>query len=80
MLVFDAIFEFMKENNLLRSTYSGFKPNDCCVNQGISIICSIFSAFDANPLLEVCGVFLDLPESICRVWHESILYKLRVVE
>ena len=26
-LVFDAIFEFMIENNLLRSTHSGFKTN-----------------------------------------------------
>ena len=31
-LVFDAIFEFMIENNLLSSTQSRFKPNDSCVN------------------------------------------------
>ena len=74
---FDAILEFLIESNLLSSTYSGFKPNDSCVNQVISIVCIIFSAFDANPLLEVCGVFLDLSETFYRVWHEGILYKLK---
>ena len=74
---FEAIFEFMIENNLLSSTYSGFKPNDSCVNHVISIVYSIFSAFDANPLLEVWGVFLDLSEAFYRVWHEGIPYRLK---
>ena len=41
-LVFDAIFEILIENNLLNSTQSGFKPNDFCVNQLISITQSIW--------------------------------------
>ena len=59
-LVFDAIFEFMIENNTVNSTQSGFKPNDSFFNQLILINDGIFSAFDANPSLEVCGVFLEL--------------------
>ena len=79
-LVFDAIFEFMIENNLLSSTQSGFKPNDSCVHQLISITHSIFSAFDGNPSLEVRdrkqpgnpslevrGVFLNLSKAFERV-------------
>ena len=62
-LVFDAIFEFMIENNLLSSTQSGVKPNDSCVDQLFSITHSIFSVFDANPSLEVRGVFLDLSKA-----------------
>ena len=56
-LVFDAMFEFLIENNLLSSTQSGFKPSDSCVNQLISITHSICSAFDVNPSVEVRGVF-----------------------
>ena len=62
-LVFDAIFKFMIVNNLLSSTQSGFKSDDSCVNQVISITHSIFSAFDANSSLKVLGAFLDLSEA-----------------
>ena len=57
-LVFDAIFEFVIENNRLSGIKSGFKPNDSCVNQLISIT-QCFYALGANPSLEVRGVFLD---------------------
>ena len=76
-LVFDAIFEFQIENNLLSSTQSGFKSNNPCVNQLISVTRSIFSAFDINPSLEVRGVFLDLSKAFDRVWHKCLLYKLK---
>ena len=33
------------------------------------------SAFDANPSLEVNGVFLDLSKPFDRVWHEGFLEK-----
>ena len=58
--IFDANFEYMVENNLLSSTQPGFKPNDSCNNQLISITHNIFSAFYAKSLLEVFGVFLHL--------------------
>ena len=50
----------MIENNTVNSSQSGFKPNDSFFNQLILINNNIFSAFDANPSLEVCGVFLEL--------------------
>ena len=75
-LVFDAIFKFMIENNLLSGTQSGFKPNDSCVNQLILITHNVFSVFDANPLLEVRG-FLDLSKAFDRVWHRDLLHKLK---
>ena len=80
----------MIENNLLSSTQSGFKPNDSCVHQLISITHSIFSAFDGNPSLEVRdrkqpgnpslevrGVFLNLSKTFERVWHKVFLRKLK---
>ena len=63
----------MIENNLLSSTQSGFKPNDSCVHQLISITHSIFS----NPSLEVRGVFLNLSKAFERVWHKGFLRKLK---
>ena len=51
--IFDNIFHFMIQKNLLNSFQSDFRPNDSCVNQLISITHSIYRAFDANPSLEV---------------------------
>ena len=69
------IFEFMIENNLLSSTQPGCKPNNSCVNQLISIIHSVFTAFDAN--LQVYGISLDLSKAFDRVWHKCLLYQLK---
>ena len=58
--MFDSIFNFMIQNNLLNSCQLGFRPNYSCINQIISETHNIYRAFDANPSLEVRGVFLDL--------------------
>ena len=56
---------------------SGFRPGDSCVHQLISIVHEIYNAFDANPSLEVRGVFLDISKAFDRVWHKGLLYKLK---
>ena len=47
----------MIQDNLLISCQSGFRPNDSCVNQLVSITHNIYRDFDPNPSLEVRGVF-----------------------
>ena len=76
-VIFDSIFNFMIQNNLLNSFQSGFRPNDSCINQLISITHNIYRAFEANPSLEVRGVFLDLSKAFDKVWHEGLLCKLK---
>ena len=56
---------------------SGFRPGDSCVHQLISIVHKIYNAFDANPSLEVRGVFLDISKAFDRVWHKGLLHKLK---
>ena len=77
-LIFDSIFSFLTHNKLLNNCQSGFRPNDSCINQLISITHNIYRAFDANPSLEVRSVFLDLSKAFDKVfWHEGLLYKLK---
>ena len=36
-----------------------------------------FKHFDCNPYLEVRSVFLDISKAFDKVWHESLLYKIK---
>ena len=74
-LLYDRMFEFFTENNLISDNQSGFKPGDSCINQLLSIIYEIYQSFDDN--LEVRAVFLDISKAFDKVWHKSLIYKLK---
>ena len=76
-LMFNSIFNFIDTRNMLSVHQSGFRPGDSCVHQLISIFHDIYNAFDANPSLEVRGVFLDISKAFNMVWHKGLLYKLK---
>ena len=76
-LMFNSLFEYLENNNLLNPHQSGFRPGDSCVHQLLSIIFDIYKSFDANPSLEVRGIFLDMSKASDRVWHEGLLFKLK---
>ena len=76
-IIFNRIYNFLSEKNLLNHNQSGFRPSDSCVNQLLSITHEIFQAFDCNPTLEVRSVFLDISKAFDKVWHEGLLYILK---
>ena len=59
-VIFNPLFKCLDDNYILTSNQSGFRPGDSCVHQLLSITHEIYKAFDANPSLDVRGVFLDL--------------------
>ena len=75
-IIFNNVFLFLEDNNLLTPNQSGFRPNDSCINQLLSTVHSIYSDFDHNPSLEVRGNFLDISKAFDKVWHDGLLYKL----
>ena len=74
-IIYNMIFTYFTENNLISENQSRFKPGDSCVNQLLAITHEIFSSLDDN--YEVVGVFLDISKPFDKVWHEGIIHKLK---
>ena len=68
-IIFNKIYNFPLEENLLNSNQSGFRPSDSCKNQLLEITHEIFEASDCNPSLEIRSVFLDISKAFDKVWH-----------
>ena len=76
-LIFNSLFIYLIENNLLSPHLSGFIPGDSCVQQLIFINHEIYNAFHCNPSLDVRGVFQDISKTFDKVWHDGLTYKLK---
>ena len=74
-LIYNVMYEFLTENDLLSPKQSGFRSGDSCINQLLSINHEILNAFDKG--LEVCGIFLDISKAFDKVWHDGLIFKLR---
>ena len=72
--MFNEMFKFFIENELISSNQSGFKPGDSCVNQLVSIIHEIYKSFDKGH--EVRSVFLDISKAFNKIWYDGIIFKL----
>ena len=70
-------FPTLDVNQLLNPNQSGFMPGDSCIHQLISVIHERYASFDANPSLEVRGVFLDISKAFNWLWHEGLIYKVK---
>ena len=77
-IIFNTLFKYLEENKLLNCNKSGFLPGDSFVHQLLSVTQEIYKSSDANTSLEVRGVFLDIFKAFDRVWHNGLLYKLKL--
>ena len=66
-LIFNSLFEFLHENNLLNESQSEFRPSDLCEYQPLSIIHDIYASFDCNLSRDVRSIFLDISKTFDRV-------------
>ena len=57
-LVYNEMFTFFTENNLISPNQLDFRPGDSCVNQLLVVTHEIYKSFDEG--FEVRGVFLDI--------------------
>ena len=74
-LIYNSLFEYFIENDLISPNQTGFKPGNSSTNQLISITHEIYQSFDDG--FEVRGVFLEIYKAFDKVWHNGLLYKLK---
>ena len=74
-LLYDRMFQFLIENNLISKNQSRFRPGDSCINQLLSIPHELYQSFDDN--LDISAVFLDISKAFDKVWHNGLIFKLK---
>ena len=74
-LIYNKMFEFFTENELISQNQSGLKPGDSCISQLLCITHDIYQSLDDG--LETRAVFLDISKAFDKVWHEGLLFKLK---
>ena len=73
-IIYNEMYPFFIQNELISPNQSGFKQGDSCINQLLSITHDIYQSLDEG--YEVRGVFLDISKAFDKVWHKGLLYKL----
>ena len=75
-LIYNEVFPYLIDNNLISSQQSGFKGGDSWIHHLLSIAPEIYKSFDK--IFEVQGVFLDISKAFKRMWHDDPIFKLQV--
>ena len=62
-IIFNKMYTFLQNEQLLNPNQSGFRPSDLYINQLLSITLKIFQSFGATPPLKVRSVFFKYIKS-----------------
>ena len=74
-IIFKNLYSYLTENNLITANQSGFRPDDSCTNQLLSLVHEIHESFNCG--LEVRSIYLDMSKAFDKVWHEGLIFKLK---
>ena len=74
-IVFNRLYKFLVDNNLLNSHNSGFRKNDSTINRLMALLHSIHSGLDERE--DVVLILLDISKAFDKVWHPGLLFKLK---
>ena len=61
-----------------RRLKSDFRKGDSCASQLLAVVYNIYKHLDSNPSLNTMAVFLYMSKAFDKVWHEGLLFKLKI--
>ena len=67
-LIYNVMYDFLTDNNLLSPNQSGFRSGDSYINQLFSINNEILNAFD-----KVREILLDISKAFDKVWDDGLI-------
>ena len=76
-LISNSLLNYFLKNKHFIPSQSGFLPVDSCIVQLLLTLHEIQTVFDENTTGDVTGVSLDIPNRFDKVWHESLIFKLK---
>ena len=76
-IIFNQLYKYFNENNLITKNQSGFHPGDSTTNQLLFLLDEIHQAFDSTESFEVRAIFLDISKAFDKVWHDGLIFKLQ---
>ena len=74
-ILYNSLFDFPNQNDLISWAQSGFMLGDSCINQQLSITHEIYPSLEEG--YEIWGVFLDISKASDEVWHKGHVFKLK---
>ena len=77
-LLFEVINDNLSKNDLISPHQSVFCPGESTISALLLILHNIYTAFDETPSRDKRAIFLDLSKGFDTVWHEGLIYKLKV--
>ena len=78
-ILYNNIFEYLQESTMLCKSQSGFRRSDTCEYLLVSIVYETYASFNCNPPFDVRAVFLDISKTFNRVWHDELVYKMKLL-
>ena len=77
-IIFNNLYSYLNENNLITKNQSGFRPGVSTTNQLLYLVNEIHQAFETPKSLEVRAVFVDISKAFDEVWHDGLILKLKL--
>ena len=74
-VLYNSMFDFPNQNDLISPAQSGFKSGSSCINQLLSVTSETYHSMDE--VYETRGVFLDILKSFDKVLLEGLVFKLK---
>ena len=71
--VHSCVLNYLKVNNIITPSQSGFTPGDSTVNQLTSIYHDLCISFDQGITTQSIFFSLDISKAFDRVWHKGLL-------